>query len=124
MASVNTLKKNKEFGFVYKRGKPVPRRDFTLIYAKSRYGGIRAGFSVSKKVGNAVMRNRARRRLKEAVRCVLPMTKGSYGVILIARPRINEAGFEALVSEVQAAFEKAGIITPGSGCEEQRQQVE
>lgn len=110
---VNTLKKNKEFGYVYKRGKPVPRRDFTLIYAKSRYGGIRAGFSVSKKVGNAVIRNRTRRRLKEAVRCVLPYARGHYGIVLVARAGINEAKFESLVQQLSSAFEKAGIITEG-----------
>lgn len=95
---------------MYKRGKPVPRRDFTLIYAKSRYGGIRAGFSVSKKVGNAVVRNRARRRLKEAVRCVLPDARGHYGVIFVARAGIDQARFDSLVKQVSSAFERAGII--------------
>lgn len=110
MPALNTLKKNKEFGFVYRRGKPVQKKHFTLIYAKSRYGGVRAGFSVSKKVGNSVQRNRARRRLKEAVQMVLPKTRGSYGVVLVVRHGAIDADFATLVGEVQSAFEKAGII--------------
>ena len=49
-----TLKKNKEFTFVYHRGKSCATRRMVLIYFKNRYGGIRSGFSVSKKVGKAV----------------------------------------------------------------------
>lgn len=117
---LETLKKNKEFSYVYRRGKTVGKRYFTLVYAKSRYGGIRAGFSVSKKVGNSVERNRVRRRLKEAVRNILPRTAGNYGIVLVARPQAKTAVFSALEKEILSAFTVAGIASvkgnPGTAC--------
>ena len=108
------MKKNKEFGFVYRRGKTAPMHDFTLIYAKSRYGGVRAGFSVSKKVGNSVERNRARRRLKEALRKLLSETKGNYCIVFVARRCIVDAEFLNLVSQMRNALKKACIIGDGN----------
>jgi ribonuclease P protein component len=105
-----TLKKNKEFGFVYRRGRAAPVKNFTLIYVKSRYGGVRAGFSVSKKAGNAVARNRARRRLKEAFRRVLPEITGNRGLVFVARACVRDAAFGELVSDMRKALGKARIL--------------
>ncbi|MBD5560984.1 MAG: ribonuclease P protein component [Clostridia bacterium] len=113
-----TLKRNKEFNYVYKRGKAVARRDFTLVYVKSRYGGLRTGFAVSRKVGNSVTRNRVRRRLKEALRMLLPEVRGSYSAIFVARPQIAEAEFADLVSQMRTALRKAGIMPKEAGSEE------
>ena len=66
-----TLKKNKEFTFVYHRGKSCATRRMVLVYFKNKYGGLRSGFSVSKKVGGAVVRNKVRRRMKECMREIL-----------------------------------------------------
>jgi ribonuclease P protein component len=82
---INTLKKNKEFNFVYRRGNPRSARHLVAVVAKSNYGGIRAGFSVSKKIGKSVVRNKVRRRLKEAFRELTPRINGNYCIIFIAR---------------------------------------
>lgn len=110
---LNTLKKNKEFNFVYRRGKHVSSKDLTLIFVKSRYGGIRAGFSVSKKVGNSVIRNKTRRRLKEAVRSVLPQLFGNYSIIFVARPCIVQVDYAQIAKQVAHLLKKAGILTEG-----------
>lgn len=107
--NVRTLKKNKEFSFVYRRGKPAGSRDMTLVSVKSRYGGIRAGFSVSKKVGNSVVRNRARRRMKEAFRTVLPELKGNYSLVFVARESISRAEFQDICAQMRRLAVRAGI---------------
>ena len=56
------LQKNRQFQYVYRRGKSAACKDLVMLYAKGR--GLQVGFSVSKKVGNAVVRNRTRRRLR------------------------------------------------------------
>ena len=61
------LKKNYQYQYVYKNGVSASDKYFTVIAAKSG-GGPRFGFSVSKKYGKAVARNRLRRRLKECCR--------------------------------------------------------
>lgn len=56
MQRQNRLGPNRQFSYVYRRGKRVSTRDLTLLYVKNRQK--RVGFSVSKKVGVAVVRNR------------------------------------------------------------------
>lgn len=110
-----TLKRNKEFNYVYRRGKAVARQDFTLVYVRSRYGGLRAGFSVSRKVGNSVVRNHTRRRMKEALRLLLPEVRGSYSAIFVAKPHVTETSFADLVGQMRAALRKAGIMPKEAG---------
>lgn len=68
---------------------------------------LRAGFTVTKKVGNAVVRNRAKRRLREAARAVLPL----YGApgsdyVLIARDATPDRPFAALIDDLKQALRK------------------
>lgn len=67
--------------------------------------GIRLGLTVTKKIGNAVRRNRIRRRLREAARQILPQY-GSAGCdyVLIARPAAYDRNFEALLDDLKWAL--------------------
>lgn len=66
----------------------------------------RVGFTVTKKLGNAVMRNRIRRRLREAARRVLPgKAKIGYDYVLIGRQATPTRPFEKLVSDIDLALE-------------------
>ena len=62
-----SLKRHKEFRYTYARGRSQSASLFTLVYARSRNESVRVGFSVSKRVGNAVQRNRAKRRMRAAL---------------------------------------------------------
>jgi ribonuclease P protein component len=110
---LNTLKKNREFGYVYRRGNAVRTKCFTMIFVKSRYGGIRAGFQASKKIGNSVVRNRARRRMKEACRAVFDDLNGNYSIVFVLKPSIADAGYADILNSITASLEKARIIGKG-----------
>jgi ribonuclease P protein component len=74
---------------------------------------IGVGFTASRRVGKAVARNRARRRLVEAARAVLPgPARPGYNYVIIARPAVLTCPFERLLSDLRTAFTR--IATPAS----------
>jgi len=81
-----------------------------LLQARDRGddGGIRVGFTCSKKVGNAVARNRAKRRLREIARMVLPAAgRPGWDYVLIGRAEVTAAHpFDALLTDLQSALSR------------------
>ena len=113
------LQKNKAFQYVYHRGKSVACRDLVMLYAKGR--GLQVGFSVSKKVGNAVTRNLVKRRLRECFRPYLGDVKtGLY--VIVARPSAAEATFQSLRRDVRYLLRKQDALLPAGEKEGNRAQ--
>jgi ribonuclease P protein component len=78
--------------------------------ARSDTGPARLGFTVTKKVGNAVVRNRTRRRLKEAVRLVLnERPVAGVDLVLIGRDSTRRRDFMALQGDIRRALAKTGV---------------
>lgn len=101
------LGSNRNYRFVYRRGKSHPSRNLVLIHLKGR--DLKIGFSVSGKVGNAVTRNRVRRWLREDVRRLrYRMKRGRY--VFIARQGIADVPHEALTREVDRLLDRAGLL--------------
>ena len=103
------LQKNKAFQYVYHRGKSVACRDLVMMVAKSK--GMKVGFSVSKKVGNAVTRNLVKRRLRECFRPYLGGVKNGLYVV-VARPSAAEATFQSLQRDVRYLLKKHNVLSP------------
>jgi len=98
---------NKNYRFVYRRGKSVPSRNVVLIHLKGR--DLKIGFSVSGKVGNAVTRNRIRRWMREDVRKLRTEMKcGKY--IFVARPSITGVTHEAVTRELKNLLVRAKLL--------------
>ncbi len=111
------LSKNKAFQYVYHRGKSASCRDLVLLAAKGR--GLQVGFSVSKKVGNAVTRNKVKRRLRECFRPYLGDVKnGLY--VLVARPSAANAAYQSLSQQVLALLKKQDAFLRGTNDGEPR----
>lgn len=72
---------------MYARGKSIVTPSVVIYYSKNRTGDLRLGITTSKKIGNAVKRNRARRIIREAFRNVSPWLRRGYDYILVARGR-------------------------------------
>ena len=109
MLKKNVLRKNKDFSNIYKKGKSVGDRFVVLFYRPNGLDYNRTGFLASKKVGNSVERNRARRLMKESYRkisCGLPI---GYDFIIIARNTINGKKCADVEKSLKSAFRRTGV---------------
>ena len=107
-----SLKRNKEFRYTYRRGRSAGSRSLVLIYAKARPDdGVKIGFSVSRKLGGAVVRNRIKRRLREAVTPLIPEIRKGFKLIFIARGAAAEEPFINLCSDMRYVLKKAKMLT-------------
>ena len=85
-------------------------RELVLIYAKNRSDMVHVGFSVGKKLGNSVVRNRVKRRLREAFRPNLPLLLPGFDLIVIARDAARDAPFSSLADSLRYLLRKAGLF--------------
>ena len=108
------LKKNRAFQYVYRKGHSAACRDLVMLTAPGRE--LKVGFSVSKKVGNAVTRNKVKRRLRECFRPWTGDVKTALYVI-VARPSAAEAAFESLRKDVRYLLKKQGALKEGNRAE-------
>lgn len=103
------LKKRSAFAYVYRKGEKTSAHDLLLLSAKSKEG-LKIGLSVSKKVGNAVTRNRVKRLLREAILPLQERIDDRYMYVIVAFPSLAERGYREVNALVQTAFERAGKL--------------
>lgn len=105
------LKRRAEFLRVAQRGRKAPCPGLVLQALERRDDApARLGFTVTKKVGNAVVRNRTRRRLKEAARLLLrdqPLV--GCDLVLIGRNATRRRPFATLIDDLRRALARVGV---------------
>ena len=84
---------------------------FLVLYArKNRTEGNRVGVTVSKKLGKAHIRNRVRRRIREVYRLNEELFQPGWDIVVVARTKAIDAGFQDLTKAYLALARKAGIL--------------
>lgn len=88
-----SLKKNYEFLNVYHHGKSIANRHLVIYLIKNDLSYNRFGISVSKKVGNSVIRHRVTRLIRESIRLNCDRIESGYDIVIVARYSVKNEGF-------------------------------
>lgn len=110
MKSVSTLKKQSEFVRTYKKGTPNVSNVLVTYVLKNYKKGIRVGITTSKKIGNAVRRNRARRIIREAFRQLAPKLSGNFDFVFVARGKTPFLKTQDVKRKMAEALRQAGVL--------------
>ena len=113
MKAAVTLKKNHEFRRLYQKGASAVGGAMVVYCRKNRLGHGRLGVTVSTKLGGAVVRNRARRRLREVYRLNAPRLRPGWDIVLVARGRALTAPWKELNDTFLRACRKLGVLEGG-----------
>lgn len=101
---------NNEFARVYARGKSYVHAHVVVYVMKNRYNKTRVGLTATKKVGKAVVRNRARRVMRAALCQVLSQDAGGYDIVLVSRALTPRLKSTQLAATLQKLLTKAGVL--------------
>ena len=100
MKRSESLKKNKDFQTVYQKGTSNANRYLVMYVLKNQHTMNRLGISVSKKVGNSVVRHRVTRLIRESYRLNEMRFKEGLDIVVIARPSAKGTGYHEICSSL------------------------
>lgn len=104
------ISSSKEYNNIYQNGKKIQGRYIIVFFQKGGTKFSRFGIVTSKKIGNAVVRNRVKRRLRAIVHDNLDKICGSYNIVIVARYNISNAAYENLEQDFFKVMKKAGLL--------------
>ena len=107
-----TLKLNGDFRRAYGRGKSLAAPALVTYALKNRAGKCRYGITASKKVGNAVARNRSRRVIREAFRTLDEPIRGNWDIVFVARGKTKHTPMPQIRAAMRAQLKNIGVIAP------------
>ena len=102
------LRKDSDFKNIYRKGKSLATKTLVFYFIKNDLGYTRVGYSISKKVGKAVTRNRIRRLIKENLKDI-PDLKDGYDIMFIGRIPSSESDFNQIGKSIRYLFKKSGV---------------
>lgn len=115
MDKIVPITRNNDFRRAYKRGKSQVSPLLVAYVVKNRLGVTRVGITTSKKIGNAVVRSRARRVLREAYRGLAGGVRLGYDLVFVARGRTAGAKSTQVQRHMEKQLSAAGLLEKGQG---------
>ncbi|MEG1835857.1 MAG: ribonuclease P protein component [Oscillospiraceae bacterium] len=110
MSGTVTFNRNCDFRRLYGRGKSYTNPALVIYFQRNRAGICRIGITVSKKIGNAVQRNRSKRVIRAAFRNLEPQIQGNWDFVFVARSKTKYLKSTEIEKVMLEQFQKAGAI--------------
>ena len=102
--------RNNDFRRIYARGKSYVSPLVVVYTLKNRTKNVRVGITTSKKVGNAVQRNRSRRVIREAFRALAPRVRPGFDLVLVARGKTPYVKSTHVRRQLERQLQAAGLL--------------
>lgn len=100
MKVINRIRKNEDFGLTINKGKSNRLPSFLIFYLENECGYTRVGISVSKKLGDAVVRNRAKRQVRAICDSIIDYNQRSLDIVIIVKNKFLEKDFDDNKSQI------------------------
>ncbi len=110
MKAINKLKKNIDFRRVYKRRNSMANKLLIIYIINNKNEINRVGFTVSKKVGNSVVRSRVKRLMKESYRLNEDKLLQGYDIVFVARDTVAKASYKEVESAMLHLLKKMKLL--------------
>ena len=123
MKFTESLKKHQDFSRVYKKGNSRANKYLVLLVLKNGLDKNRLGISVSKKVGNSVVRHRITRLVREAYRLAENAYLPGYDLVVIAREKAKGTTYDEISSALYYLSKAAGVFDNNEICTDRADQV-
>lgn len=113
------LRSPADFGRVRRQGRSRALPSLVIVAARASdpSATTRIGITVGKRVGGAVVRNRVKRRIREALRLRYAQIEPGWDLVFIARPYAAGASYEVLAEAVADLLRRSGLERPEVACE-------
>lgn len=109
MKVINRIKDNEEFVHVVKKGKTLKETPYIVHYISNELSVCRVGLSVSKRLGNAVTRNRIKRQTRAMCDSLIDYSSHTFDIVIVVKPDFLNSSFDDNKKILNIMLNKIGI---------------
>jgi ribonuclease P protein component len=110
MNKARIINENRDFRRIYSRGKSLVSSCLVTYVVKNKFGENRIGITTSKKTGNAVHRNRARRVIRAAFGALREKAAKGFDIVFVSRARTSLVKTPVVLKEMEYHLKKLGVL--------------
>ena len=109
MKVINRIKRNEEYVLTVKKGRTLKETPYVIHYKNNELSVCRVGLSVSKRIGNAVTRNRIKRQARAMCDSLIDCSSHTFDVVIVIKEEFLNSSFDVNKNTLNKLLSKIGI---------------